>query len=216
MAVVGRMKFGIKPGVGSLDAEKIAVTARGKPALKGVARLLAQGKGDSQLPVRLALHNAQDVFNELCMLFVLTLAALQNNGSIAACVCPFRGPEDFLARHLETANLLVVPADSAVVAVLFADVAVLDNAAKIDLGANLLQFHRIGRLEQGFLIPRFKQRKQRPEVLPRNRPASRDALQECVHVRNTDRASLRPRLQEGARPVCFSFRLPRNGPAHRE
>ena len=129
-AVVRRVELRVELGAGGLDAQQIAVRARGAPAGVGLLRLLAQRKRDADRAPAEFVDLAEDAFDEGGVLLGGDFARLEDERAIAQIDVSAHGAQDGLLVEFEAADAVVALADAAVVAVLGADVAHFDDPAQ--------------------------------------------------------------------------------------
>ena len=115
-----------------------------EPALKRLRRLLAERERHAQLPRRPVMNARQEPRNPRRELPILPLAGLQDNRAVTLLMRPRRALDDLVIAHHKARHAAVALANAAVIAIFVADVAELDNPAKIRLCPDVRQFHLIG------------------------------------------------------------------------
>ena len=156
------------------------MSPRLEPPPVGFFRLLTDAERDAEFPIRHALDPAERFFNEIDKFRIGPLARLQHDRTIVVLVRPLRDPEDFIERRLKAVNRTVALPDSAVEAVLHADIRKLDETAVVGDAADFLRFDPMSRLaeELPLGISLFKPHRVR-EVFPRPLVPRNDVRKPC-------------------------------------
>ena len=141
------MELRIERGAGRLDAQQVARRARRAPAGEDLFGLLAQRERHAHPERR---ETAQDVLDEGRVRLRLDLAALNDQRDVAHRLRLLGAGDNLVRRERVAPHVRVRPANAAVVAVLRADVARLDETAHGDALPAAPELQRVRRgIERG-------------------------------------------------------------------
>src|SRR5574344_275812 len=137
------MQRRVEVRIRSLDPEQVARRPRRLPAAIDLLGLLAERQRDAEIVFR---EPAEALLDERGVSLSLELAALQDDRGVAEVLIDLTKPLDIVRRELIALDFGVGLADSAVGAVLGADVAELDDAAHRDKLPAVSALEPVGRL----------------------------------------------------------------------
>ncbi|MEI7851658.1 MAG: hypothetical protein WCH86_07475 [Kiritimatiellales bacterium] len=153
--VIRRMQFAVQFRISGFDAEQVAMCARFAPAAVGLFCLLSERERDAEFTIRGRFNPPEHPLNQFDIRRVLPLAGLNYDRAIFVFERPDCLAHHFLFVHLETFHVRVALADTAVIAVLDADIAALNNAAEIGDLADVLCFHPVRAVVQSLQFRRI-------------------------------------------------------------
>ena len=141
--MVCRVQLRVKFGIGRFNAQQVAVGTRLAPAAVRFLALLSKAYGHAEVVAAECMDAPQHVLDEGHARLARQFAGLEHEAAIPCLEGPFGLTDNLLRVHAVAMYLAVALPDSAVVAVLLADVREFHQPPKGNNPSNLAAFHLV-------------------------------------------------------------------------